>query len=347
MALETLAQVSAALSQTFDEQFVRQYNRLAVAAALIQAERGRGKNAAWDVEFSGAQADAVAEGSDVDEGEFTTDEPLPAVLGWSTYRQSFKLSELEVDAAASSVGTPEVLLDMFGERVLNAHHKLCSRINVDIYSATGTNAKGVPTLVGLYGGPLEPTGSYATIDRGQFPEWAGNVLANGGVARPLTLDLLAQLEQNVFTACGEPPNIILASAGVVRKYENFFESIRRVVSDGRGPMDFGAGAANLFYKGMPVIRDRNGPPGRLAMLNTNYLRMKYLPHINPGDAVGYGESRLTSSSGGAVTMATDIPARIVLLAKTGDSVKASVKTTIQMALKRPNSSGYIADIAEV
>lgn len=347
MALETLAAVSAALSQTFEEQFVRQYNRLAVAAALIQAEAGRGKNAAWDVEFSGATADAVAEGSDVPENEFTTDQPVPAVLGWATYRQSFKLSENEIDAAASSVGTPEVLLDMFGERVLNAHHKLCSRVNVDIFTGTGTNAAGVPTLVGLYGGPLEPTGAYATIDRGQFPEWAGNVLANGGVARPLTLDLMAQLEQNIFTACGEPPNVLLASAGVVRKYENFFESIRRVVSDGRGPMDFGAGAANLFYKGMPVIRDRNGPPGRLAMLNTNYLRMKYLPHINPGDAVGYAESRLTSSSGGAITMATDIPARIVLLAKTGDNVKASVKTVIQMALKRPNSCGYIADIAEV
>jgi hypothetical protein len=347
MALETLAAVSAALSQTFEEQFYRQYNRLAVAASLIQAERGQGKNAAWDVEFSGAQADAVAEGSDVDETEFTTDQPVPAVLGWSTYRQSFKLSENEVDAAASSVGTPEVLLDMFGERVLNAHHKLCSRINVDIYTGTGTNQKGVPTLVGLYGGPMEPTGSYATIDRGQFPEWAGNVLANGGVPRPLTLDLLAQMEQNIFTACGEPPNLILASAGVLRKYEGFFESVRRVISDGRGPMDFGAGAANLFYKGMPIIRDRNGPPGRLAMINANYLRIKYLPHVNPGDAVGYGESQLTSSSGGAVQMATAIPARIVLLAKTGDNVKASVKTVIQMCLKRPNSCGYIADIAEV
>lgn len=347
MALETLAAVSAALSQTFEEQFVRQYNRLAVAAALIQAEAGRGKNAAWDVEFSGAQADAVQEGSDVDESEFTTDQPVPAVLGWSTYRQSFKLSENEIDAAASSVGTPEVLLDMFGERVLNAHHKLCSRINVDIFAGTGTNAKGVPTLVGLYGGPIEPTGVYATIDRGQFPEWSGNVLANGGVQRPLTLDLMAQLEQNIFTACGEPPNIIIASAGVLRKYENFFESIRRVISDGRGPMDFGAGAANLFYKGMPVIRDRNGPPGRLAMLNTNYLRMKYLPHVNLGDALGQSETRLVSSSGGAVQMATDIPARIVLLAKTGDNVKASVKTVIQLVLKRPNSCGYIADIAEV
>ena len=68
-------------------------NRLAVAAALIQAERGAGKNAAWDVEFSGATADAVDEGSDVQEAEFTTDPPQAAVLHWAHYRQSFKISE--------------------------------------------------------------------------------------------------------------------------------------------------------------------------------------------------------------------------------------------------------------
>jgi hypothetical protein len=346
VALETLAAVSSALSQIFDPDLSRQYNRLAVAAALIPAERGRGKNAAWDVEFSGAQAGAVAEGSDVDDSEYSTDQPVPAALGWAIYRQSFKLSETEIDAAASSLGTPEVLLDMFGERVLNAHHKLVSTINVDIFTGTGVATNGVPNLVGIYGGSLEPTGLYAGISRQQFPEWSGNVLGNGGVARPLTVDLLAQLEQNVFVSCGEPANVIVASAGVVRQYEGFFESIRRVVSDGRGPMDFGAGAANLFYKGMPVIRDRNGPKGRLAMLNTNYLRMKYLPHVNPGDAIGHMEGRLVGSSGGAVTMATDIPSRIVLLAKTGDNVKASVKTTIQLVVKRPNACGYIADIQE-
>src|ERR1700736_2016706 len=106
MALETLAAVNAALSQTFEADLIRQYNRLAVAAALILAERGRGRNCAWDVEFSGATADAGAEGS--------------------------------------SLGTPDVLMDMFGERVLNAHHKLISTINVDIFNGVGVNSNGIP-----------------------------------------------------------------------------------------------------------------------------------------------------------------------------------------------------------
>jgi hypothetical protein len=344
--METLAAVSSALTQAFDEKLARQYNRVGIAAAIIQAEKGRGKNCAWDVEFSGGTADAVDEGSDVDETEFSTDTPQPAVLPWAHYRQSFKLSETELDVAETSQGSAEELLDLFGERVLNAHHMLCSRINVDIFSGTGTSAKGKPNLIGIYGGPIEPTGLYAGLTRTQFPEWAGNVLGNGGVGRPLTVDLMSQLEANIFDACGEPPNLIMVSTGVFRKYESFFESVRRVISDGRGPMEFGAGASNLFYKGIPVIRDRNATRAKLAMLNTNYIRMKYLPTRNRGDAAGYGETKVEGSSGNTVKTATDIPARIVLLGKTGDNVKASVKTSIQLVIKRPNACGYIADILE-
>lgn len=346
MALETLAAVSAALSQIFAPDFERQMNRLAVTAALVQAERGRGKNAAWDVEFSGATAGAVQEGSDVPESEFTTDPAQPAFLNWAHYRQSFKISETEVDAAATSLGTPDVLLDMFQERVLNAHHLLASVINADIFIGTGTNAAGIGNLVGLFGGPLEMTGVYAGIARAQFGEWSGNVLANGGVPRPLTTDLMAQMEQNIFAACGEPPDLWIASAGVLRKYESYFESIRRIVSDGRGPTSYGAGASNYFYKGAPVIRDRNCTTGHLVAVNTAYLRMQYLPHVNLGDALGYSERNIEGASG-KITTATQIPARIVLLAKTGDNLKGSVKTSIQLALKRPNACGYIADIAEV
>ncbi len=43
---------------------------------------------------------------------------------------------------------------------------------------------------------------------------------------------------------------------------------------------------------------------------------------------------------------TRIPGRVVGLAKTGDSIKASVKTSIAMCAIRPNAMGYIADIQE-
>jgi hypothetical protein len=347
MALETLAQVSAALTTVFAPDLSRQQNRMAVTTAMLQAERGQSKNCTWDVEFSGAQADAVAEGSDVQPSELSTDPIVPASLTWAIYRQSFGLTELEIDAAASSLGSPEVLLDMFGERVMNAHHVLCQKVNQDLFIGTGTAPNGNPNLIGLFSGPLEATGIYGGINRAQFAEWQGNVLANGNVPRPLTMDLMAQMDENLFISCGEPANLIVASAGVLRRYENMFESVRRVVADGRGPLDYNAGATNLFYKGIPVVRDRSCTRGRMAFLNTNYVKVKYLPHVNPGDALGHAESRLESGTGNEVRTATDIPARIVLLAKTGDAVRASVKTTIQVVVKRPNTCGYIADIAEL
>jgi hypothetical protein len=75
--------------------------------------------------------------------------------------------------------------------------------------------------------------------------------------------------------------------------------------------------------------------------------MKYLPFLNLMDGLGYGEGTLSGSNGAQIQTATQIPARIVLLGKTGDNVKASVKTTIQLMVKRPNACGYIADILEV
>src|ERR1019366_8175 len=133
MAVDILSNISSALSQLFEAQLARQWNRMAVTAQLIEAERGRGKNVAWDVEFSGASAGSVAEGSDVATSEFATDVVLPATLSWATYRSSFQISELEVDAAAGSQGSADALLDIFGERVLGANSKLISTINADIF----------------------------------------------------------------------------------------------------------------------------------------------------------------------------------------------------------------------
>lgn len=347
MATETLSSISAALSQLFAPDIARQWNRMAVTAALIEARKGRGKNVAWDVEFSGTSAQSVAEGSDVAEGEFVTDVNVPAVLSWGTYRSSFKVSETEIDAAISSQGSADALLDIFGERVMNASAKLASVINTDLFTGTGTDGSGNPNIVGLFGGSTDATGVYAGINRASFSEWSGNVLANGGIARPLTQDLLYQLEQNIFTSCGEPPNCIVTSAGVFRKYAGLFESVRRIVTDGRGPTEYDTATSDLFWKGIPVIRDRNAPAGKLIMLNTNYLYTHYLPRFQPGDAVMQKMEMVEGSSGQKVKNMTQIPARIALLAKTGDAVKASVKTTLQMVMARPNSSGQLLDVSEV
>jgi len=356
--METIASLFASLSQLFAPDLQRQYNRQAVFGSLIDSEVGRGdaKNVAWGVQFSGATAQAVDEGSDVDPSEFATDVPIDAILPWATYRSAFQISEQAIDAAIRSAGSPEALIDIFQERVLNAGTILSSTINGDLFSGTGTSASGKLNIVGIFGGALEQSGVYAGLSRSLYSEWQSTVLGNSGIARALSFDLLAQLEAQIFSKCGETPDLIITTGGIVRKYDQLFETTRRIQGSrdlvySTGPEEAMAPQAEQrYWRGIPIVRDRNAPAGYLAMVNRNYFKMKYLPHRNPGDAFGYSEGALQGSSGGqgGKTLVTPIkvPYRIVLLGKTGDNVKAEMKTLVQLATTRPNSSGYIKDIAE-
>ena len=56
-------------------------------------------------------------------------------------------------------------------------------------------------------------------------------MANGGVARPLTFDLMAQMESEIFNACSEKPDLIICSTNVWRKYSMLFEPLHRFNDD--------------------------------------------------------------------------------------------------------------------
>lgn len=351
MALENLAAIANALSQTFADPLYHQMNREAATLSRLEARPGRGKNCAWDVEFSGSgSADTVAEGSDVAEGEFTTDVPVPATLSWGLYRAAFKLSETEVKAAASSIGTPEALVDIVGDRVLLKGASLASKINQDLFAGDGTDGSGNPNVVGFYGGALGNSGSYAGIDRTTYTEWKATVLANGAVPRALTMDLLAQAEEQLFQKCGRSPLWILTSSGVRRKYSNLFEEVRRVATDGRGALQYNAGASDLFYQGAPILRDKDATAGKLIMAAAEPM-IEFLPPLgsNP-EQIMKRMQQLSGTNGqglpGARATGTSIPFEIVPLAKTGNSIKFMLSCEIAMKVFRPNAYVVIEDISE-
>src|ERR1700747_2968739 len=125
MSAEGLQTIFNALSQFYDPILQRQWNRTTFFLGALNASAAKpaewaAKNVAFDVEFTGATAQTVAEGSDVTASEFNQDVDQPAYLPWATYRSSFQVSEQEVDAARRSVGTPEDLMDIFGSRLLSA-----------------------------------------------------------------------------------------------------------------------------------------------------------------------------------------------------------------------------------
>ena len=362
MSGENLASVSSALSTFFQEPLHHQWNRTAVLLGMLAARGdigdGKGKQVAFDVEFSGNTATTVAEGSDVADAEYASDVNVPAILPWAHYRTSFKISETEYAAALSSGGTPEMLRRLFEERVMAGGAKLMRTIEQDLMTGTGVDSSGNPTIVGIYGGALVASGDYAGISATTYTEWASNILGNGGSTRALTSDLLAQADAEIFAAASEPWDVLITSAGVARKYEGLFTSatvplIR--MNDGASRPDYGLGNANgpthqplgLFYKGQPVTRVATNPVHKLALLNTKKIQIKYLPHPqSPNDAAYSQIVEGQASNGFGQIQATQIPIRIAMLAKTGESYKVMMTVTIQAAITRPNAMALVTDISE-
>lgn len=350
MALDKLTNVANALSQRFASKLAIQFNRSTVTGQIIPTEPGYGKNVAWDVLMNGAElanggVGSYAEGTDVVSGDFAQDVALPAVLSWASYRQAFAMTELELDAAGSSQGSAEALIRLLDTRVMGSVTALASKVNSDLLVGDGSDASTNQTIVGLLGGSLDATGTYAGLDRGTYPLWSGNVMANGGVARALTTDLMEQMLVNIYVASGTRPDVIICSPNVKRKYKSLLEPLRRLAE----PV-YKTSAEAAVFSGMDIFEDKDlvesGGKGTMIFLNRQHVSKVFLPVNSMSDSDGSGAKSMEGyGSNGEDKQSLSVPFRIVPLAKTGDYVKFMVKCVLQLKVNRPNAHGYISDIA--
>jgi len=342
MSAETLSGITAVLPQLFGNDITRNWNRAARLAGLITVKPGSGKNIAWPAEFSGASAASYTEGADV--STYDQDPVVPATLDWGYYRSTFSLSGLEIAVAKASKDAAAALTVIIGERMLGSITKLSSIVNAALFTGAGTTG----LIHGFLNGGLAATGAYANIYRSgggtNYTEWASTLLTNGSVDRALTIDLISQLEQSIFIASGTTPSCYMASPGVYRKYAGLFETIRRVEGDGRGPMSYGTGAAELFFRGVPIFRDKDCTAKHLIALNLDECEIQVVGQ--PADPNANGGTQSGVDSNGKDAKALAIPVTVIPLAKLGDSQRFQTSVYIQLKIKRPNTMGYIGDISE-
>src|SRR6185312_3927130 len=206
---------------------------------------------------------------------------------------------------------------------------------------------------------------YGGLNPATYTEWASTLLANGGTLRSLTPQLMNQADNAIFIAAALPWNLILTSAGVAAKYEQFFTAgtsgsggvpMARMNDQGQRPV-YGLGTAlsadgqmdNLLWKGKSVQRNPLAPTGKMAFLNTEFIKLKYLPHMPTRNEIEFFESLgLTGSSGDepSTRMTVPLPVRFVEIAKTGDSHKISGRVTCAAAITRRNAMAIVQDLAE-
>lgn len=347
MAATLYSDIDDALSLVFESRLARVYNRHALMVSLLSKAPGSGRNLAWDVETSAATAATYAE--DAAAGTAQSDVTVPATLDWARYRSVFGVTGTAL-AAAQASGNPAELAQLILAKAEGNASKLLSLVNDDIFNGSGANS-----IIGL-DTALDATTTYANVSKVTYTEWAGNVLANGAVARALTKDLMDQMESTIFAASGVSPNCIVTTSTIARKFESQFDSGARF----QGGVDLSMLAAMMgieipalppvmvqncigYYKRMPVFRDINATAGTMYFLNTEEVSMRFLPQPGSSTSSQVTERALRGNERDPVS---GLSARVEALAKTSDTDTWQIKVYPQLQVRKPSTCGLLKDISE-
>lgn len=343
MAIADLSSVASALATIFEDQVIDQFNRSVVLTKLLPFAEAIGKNIVWDANFGTLPGTSVlADGANV--VTFNDDSLVPATLNFGTYSEAFSVSGKAL-AAAAAAANPDMLADLFAEKMDNAVTRLAANLNKDLYAGSGATDV-IQGLTATNGG-LKATGTYAGIVRGSQAQWAGNELTAGGVARPVNFQLMRDTRKAIYVASGTMPDLIVCDPTQHENYGLLFGSNRRYVQDitlrgSKYVLDGGYKA--LEFDGIPVIADPHCPAGTMLFLNTKYVRVRQLPSIMAPEQKG-GYIRLhgtvESQLGDGVS---GMSARINPLAALGDAYPFQLILYPQIQVLRPNANAILGDL---
>jgi len=345
MADVNLAAIAATLATLFEDRITSQINRSCVALQLLPVGPGEGKNLQWSIRVGSGVGTKIADGADVQAGDYLNDDKIPASLDYGTYHAAFAVTGKAL-AGALATGNPAELAALFADELGDAIERLAKGIQQALYDGDGTT----DAMFGLCatGGPLDQTGTYAGVDRSTYPLWASNVDDNGGTPRALVVDLMRDMRTTVYEACGMPFDLILTTPALHAKYGKLMGQERRWVDNVRlrgGKITLDAGFHMLEFDGVPVVRDVDVPDGEMLFLNSQYLKVCQMPDgisaVNQSMAmaqlVGSEEEQMGEGR-------TKLVARINPLGRDGDKYKFQLILYPQLKNRRCNAHGRIKDL---
>jgi hypothetical protein len=328
------------LAQNYKGGLVRQINRQAVALKCLPFVEGAGKNVAFAPTGTGAVAENFSEGADV--ANYGSDSQVSALLNWGMYRANFHVSGLAEATSASSL-SPEGNLKLWARNMQDSMATLASLINGAVYTGagTGTLLTGLDLAIGTN------TNTYATIDRtvGANSYFLPNVFAPVA-ATALTFDLIRSDLAAIYVASGMRPDVAFVHPNVFRKIAALFDPLKQYqfsVITARGQVSLDGSAGSLNFDGCQIVEDKDASDGKIYYVQTNHVRMEYLP-LDLATIPGMNDEimDLFVDDGFGTT---PLGCRMEMLAKTGDSDKATMKTYLQLVCDRPNSCGVRSNIA--
>lgn len=346
MANMDFSTVSAALATIFEDQITNQINRASVLPQLLPVQAAVGQNITWDVRFGTALTSAViADGADV--ATYNTDTKVPATLQFGTYGDAFAMTGKAVSAAMST-GNPAELANLFVEELGESVTRLAFALADGFINGAG----GSNTIAGLLGGgAISATGTYATLSRSTYPQWAATVVdaASGYADATLQFDKMRDTLRKIYVASGQKCDLIACHPTQHEKLGLLYGAQRRYVQDVRmrgERITLDGGYQVLEFDGIPVVEDINVPDTDMLFLNTSHMAIRYLPSMNPVAAArGAGEVGLQGTPEANYGAGKQVlRARITPLQVGGDLFKFQLLCYPQIQVRRPQSCGRLKNL---
>jgi hypothetical protein len=346
------ADITAALATLFEDVLATQWNRAVVFSKLIPCKGSYGQNINWDIRdvdgSTAAGSSMVAEGA---ASPAATDDAVEkATLEFCNYADSFAVSGKALNAARAT-GNPNQLADLFGEKLMECVSRLAKNLNSEWFLGTGAS-NHIAGLCDPTNGALKASGTYAGVDKAAKTLFQGNELLNGGMLRPLSIQLMRDAMRAIYTASGEMPDLIVTDPIQFARYGMLFGEQRRYLdnmSTSAGTFKLDGGFKALEFDGIPIVQDKDAPASKVLFLNTNRVCIRQLNDTlvnaslggqNTGAMIRLAGTPETQMGAGT----TGLTARLIPLAVAGDSYQFELIIYPQIQVTRPNACAMLGDL---
>lgn len=196
--------------------------------------------------------------------------------GWARVAGSVIISDQEID---ENRGETEIFKILKGKmQVLEESIK--EKFQTYLYGAgTGKDPNGLALLV-----PDNPqTGVVGGIDRATEKQWRTMSKAYNGSLTAQNIeeefdDILLDMKQGK----NEKPDLILCGRNIYKMYRKAVRDKVSILADGTyaGKKMYDLGFDGVSFGGITMIYDEDCPADKAYFLNTTYLRMHVLSHVN-------------------------------------------------------------------
>lgn len=120
-------------------------------------------------------------------------------------------------------------------------------------------------------GTTDPaSGAYLGISRTTNPWWKGQYLGNSGTPRAISLKLMQQMADLIDTRSDGETNLIICHHNVWNNLADILVGLKRYEGN---LMKLNGWCSALEWQGVPVVRDKHCPSGRMYFLDTSTFQL--------------------------------------------------------------------------